>query len=92
MYAGMDGSPRWGRLRFDESRRMDGGSFETADVPDPKIGKLILQEMLDMPKEISHGTDVKKELLEGICQLGDTVSPALGPKGRNTVLTEKGRR
>ena len=43
-----------------------------------------------MPKEISHGTDVKKELLEGICQLGDTVSPALGPKGRNTVLTGKG--
>lgn len=42
--------------------------------------------MFDMPKEIAFGMDIKRQLMHGIHQVGDTVGPTLGPKGRNVVL------
>ena len=39
-----------------------------------------------MPKEIAFGMDIKRQLMHGIHQVGDTVGPTLGPKGRNVVL------
>ena len=39
-----------------------------------------------MSKEIIYGEDARKELLEGVNKLADTVKVTLGPKGRNVVL------
>ena len=39
-----------------------------------------------MPKELAHGADIKGQLMDGVCQLGDIVGSALGPKGRSAVL------
>ena len=39
-----------------------------------------------MAKEIKYGEDARKEMLNGINKLADTVKVTLGPKGRNVVL------
>ncbi len=39
-----------------------------------------------MAKEIKYGEDARKQLLEGVNKLADTVKVTLGPKGRNVVL------
>ena len=52
----------------------------------PPRSKFLIQEIFDMPKEIAFGMDIKRQLMHGIHQVGDTVGPTLGPKGRNVVL------
>ncbi len=39
-----------------------------------------------MAKQIIYGEDSRKQLLEGVNKLADTVKVTLGPKGRNVVL------
>ena len=39
-----------------------------------------------MAKQIIYGEDARKQLLEGVNKLADTVKVTLGPKGRNVVL------
>ena len=39
-----------------------------------------------MSKQIIYGEDARKQLLEGVNKLADTVKVTLGPKGRNVVL------
>ena len=39
-----------------------------------------------MVKDIKYGEDARKNLLEGVNKLADTVKVTLGPKGRNVVL------
>ena len=39
-----------------------------------------------MAKEIKYGEEARKQLLEGVNKLADTVKVTLGPKGRNVVL------
>ncbi len=39
-----------------------------------------------MAKQILYGEDARKQLLEGVNKLADTVKVTLGPKGRNVVL------
>ncbi len=37
-------------------------------------------------KEVTHGEDARRALIEGVNRLADAVKITLGPKGRNVVL------
>ncbi len=40
-------------------------------------------------KEVTHGEDARRALIDGVNRLADTVKITLGPKGRNVVLEKK---
>ena len=40
-------------------------------------------------KEVTHGEDARRALIEGVNRLADAVKITLGPKGRNVVLEKK---
>jgi len=40
-------------------------------------------------KEITHGEDARRALIEGVNRLANAVKITLGPKGRNVVLEKK---
>jgi chaperonin GroEL len=42
-----------------------------------------------MAKEVTHGEDARRALIEGVNRLANAVKITLGPKGRNVVLEKK---
>ncbi len=40
-------------------------------------------------KEVTHGEDARRALIEGVNKLASAVKITLGPKGRNAVLEKK---
>ena len=45
-----------------------------------------------MTKKYDFGTSLNQKILEGVNVLADNVASTLGPKGRNVILQEKGKR
>ena len=45
-----------------------------------------------MSKQYSSQTELHKKILEGVDILADNVASTLGPRGRNVILQEKGKR
>jgi len=45
-----------------------------------------------MSKQYSSQTELHKKILEGVDVLADNVASTLGPRGRNVILQEKGKR
>ena len=45
-----------------------------------------------MTKQYSSQTELHKKILEGVDILADNVASTLGPRGRNVILQEKGKR
>ena len=44
-----------------------------------------------MTTQLSHGTELRNKVLEGVNTLADYVATTLGPKGQNVLIHEKGR-
>ena len=45
-----------------------------------------------MTTQLSHGTELRNKVLEGVNTLADYVSATLGPKGQNVLIHQEGRR
>ena len=45
-----------------------------------------------MTKQYESGTDLQYKILEGVRKLADNVASTLGPRGRNVILCEQGKR
>ena len=45
-----------------------------------------------MTKHYSSGTEMNQKILSGVNSLADNVASTLGPRGRNVILQEKGKR
>ena len=45
-----------------------------------------------MTKQYQHGNQLHEKILKGVNTLADNVATTLGPKGRNVILQEKGKR
>ena len=45
-----------------------------------------------MTKIYSNDLDLQQKILNGVNKLADNVAATLGPKGRNVILTSKGKR
>ena len=45
-----------------------------------------------MTTQLSHGTDLRNKVLEGVNTLADYVATTLGPKGQNVLIHQKGKR
>ena len=45
-----------------------------------------------MTKHYSSGSDMGQKILNGVNILADNVGSTLGPRGRNVILQEKGKR
>jgi chaperonin GroEL len=44
-----------------------------------------------MTTQLSHGTELRNKVLEGVNTLADYVAATLGPKGQNVLIHQKGR-
>ena len=44
-----------------------------------------------MTTQLSHGTDLRNKVLEGVNTLADYVATTLGPKGQNVLIHQKDR-
>ena len=45
-----------------------------------------------MTTQLSHGTELRNKVLDGVNTLADYVATTLGPKGQNVLIHQKGRR
>ena len=45
-----------------------------------------------MTTQLSHGTELRNKVLEGVNTLADYVATTLGPKGQNVLIHQKGKR
>tara|TARA_Y100000592_G_scaffold99255_1_gene174645 strand:+ start:16237 stop:17805 length:1569 start_codon:yes stop_codon:yes gene_type:complete len=45
-----------------------------------------------MTTQLSHGTELRNKVLEGVNTLADYVAITLGPKGQNVLIQQKGKR
>ncbi len=48
----------------------------------------ISKRYMSQPKEIVHGSQARRKMLEGVNVLADTVQVTLGPKGRNVIIDQ----
>ena len=45
-----------------------------------------------MTTQLSHGTELRNKVLDGVNTLADYVATTLGPKGQNVLIHQKDRR
>ena len=43
-------------------------------------------------KVLSRGNELNTKILDGVNKLADVVASTMGPRGRNVILQEKGKR